>query len=428
MRLGGEHTHQVYEVVGKVKMVREKRYLIGSMVLAVVALGVLVAGIAAQGGIDWSQSDILPNATSVEAGNQITFTIQAVNSSTVTAKNVILSSEIPHGTEYVSVTGGAFVITDTVGAELSGLVSGLSTDGQPEATLPGGVSLGDPVSLDDIDPEDVKYIGWEGNVGPGLENAVSFDLVLDVKPDAGSVVTYTQYVLHNSYLVFEEDVSVEVTGSVPAQKTVIYLPAVRSAPATTVTMKAPLIAQYSAISRAPTVAEVLAGEGEFDQVLDYNAKAGVYIDEFDADYCEVERAVYVFDLPDGLTAKQVVSAKLRAYGSDLPGDPRLPLIVSRATPRMLDDYEDLQFTPRDVFYGREGESWEWWLPPSNGTWQAVTVCIPVERVDWTRDKVAIHMRNGVEDRPDLWIDGSVYMQSVTHIDTDRLALELTVRQ
>jgi uncharacterized repeat protein (TIGR01451 family) len=200
-------------------MTREKRYLVASIALAIVALIVLGAGIAAQGSIDWSQSSVTPNHTPVRAGERVTFTIQVVNSSTVTATDVFVYNPIPKGTDFVTVGNGFPIVggeAETVNAQAMdtpdvSVSSGEAYDASTDSTVP----------LDSVDPGDVTAVGWVGDVGPGAANATSMDLALDavsVSP-VDPVITDTAYVYHAGTMT-----SVSGTVETVGATTVIYMP------------------------------------------------------------------------------------------------------------------------------------------------------------------------------------------------------------
>jgi uncharacterized repeat protein (TIGR01451 family) len=242
-------------------MTREKRYLVASIALAIVALIVLGAGIAAQGSIDWSQSSVTPNHTPVRAGERVTFTIQVVNSSTVTATDVFVYNPIPKGTDFVTVGNGFPIVggeAETVNAQAMdtpdvSVSSGEAYDASTDSTVP----------LDSVDPGDVTAVGWVGDVGPGAANATAMDLALDavsVSP-VDPVITDTAYVYHAGTMT-----SVSGTVETVGATTVIYMPIMvhnaDMSPTTTQGFTTTPYARWVIGAEADTFEEAQQGEDE----------------------------------------------------------------------------------------------------------------------------------------------------------------------
>jgi len=399
-------------------MAREK-YLVFSIVLAIAALAVLAAGIAAQTGIDWSQSSVVPSAAWVEVSDMVTFTVQVVNSSTVTAEDVTISNEIPDGTEFVSVTEGMLITTAT----------GLASTESPAASNWGS-------NLEDINPADVRCVGWMGDIEPGLENMVAFDLVLKVKPDAGSVVTDTVIVVDDGG-VFTEAAFIEIRGQDPSHSEVVYIPLVIGGagdpdpdpdpdpepdpdpvvpPLTqTKVVTAPLTRFYEVVSLASTITEAIKGEGSFrlhpGAPVDDSATVRIsFRPYYQETRKKAQRSAWIFDVPDAVRGRRVLTTQLTIGANYSPlGFPAVPAIVSRASPSVLDPHDSV--SAEDIYFGHEGEPWEWYVPlyiPGSYFAPVVTLSLPPDRLNWTEDEMAIHLRCGAEDRPDLWGDDMYY--------------------
>ena len=178
-------------------MIRARRYLMLSVILAVVALGVLAVGIAAQAGIvDWSQTTVTPSHTPVPFGEHVTFTIQMVNSSTVTVEDVEVVNPIPEGTGFVSVDAS------------HGIVGGAYDDDY----------LDDLTHLPKLTPnsetiltDGVKAIRWIGDVEAGEVTTFRVELDVNGVTAANPVVTDTAYVIQNEQVVVSKTGTVEVT-------------------------------------------------------------------------------------------------------------------------------------------------------------------------------------------------------------------------
>jgi uncharacterized repeat protein (TIGR01451 family) len=417
-------------------MSREKRYLMFSIALAVVALGVLAAGIAAQSGIDWSQSSVTPSATCVEPSGLVTFTVQVVNSSTVTAEDILISNKIPDGTEFVSVTEGMLIMTSTgSAANTEAFITGMAETGgepalDPKTVPPGGFLLDHTGgSLDDIDPADVTHVTWIGDIGPGAENMVAFDLVLEVKAGDGDTVTNTVDVVDDYRLTHQETASVEITEGEPPESTVIYIPLVIGGagdsdpeppppvvPPLTQTkiVTAPLTRIYEAASKADTITEALRGEGSIYRYTLHptgdNADVGINFREYYGDTrITVKRGIFIFDVPEAVWGRRVLTVQLTIGADFALGETNVPAIVSRASPSVLDPHDSV--SAEDIYFGHEGEPWEWHVPfyvPGSHFAPIVTLSLPADRLNWAEDETAIHLRCGVEERPDLWEDDAFY--------------------
>jgi uncharacterized repeat protein (TIGR01451 family) len=238
--------------------------LAASIALAIVALIVLGAGIAAQGSIDWSQSSVTPSHTPVRAGERVTFTIQVVNSSTVTATDVFVYNPIPMGTDFVTVSNGFPIVggeAETVNAQAMdtpdmSVSSGEAYNASTDSTVP----------LDSVDSGDVTAVGWVGDVGPGAANATSMDLALDavsVSP-VDPVITDTAYVYHAGTMT-----SVSGTVETVGATTVIYMPIVAhnadmapDQPPTTQVFTTTPYARWMIGAEADTFEEAQQGEGD----------------------------------------------------------------------------------------------------------------------------------------------------------------------
>lgn len=233
------------------------RFLMASIGLAVVALIVLAAGIIAQSNPDWSQSSVAPSPISVRAGERVTFTVQVVNSSTITAENAFVYNPVPAGTGYVTVSNGFPIVGGGAGAAVEEQAFDV-----PDVSVPTGdaydVSLGSVVDGATVEPDDVTAVGWVGDVEPGIGNAVSMDLVLDVASSANSVVTDTAYIYHAGTMTAVTG-TVGTAAATDAVTTVLYLPLVTTPEIQTVSITQTVESNWLLIASGQSLEDALDG-------------------------------------------------------------------------------------------------------------------------------------------------------------------------
>ena len=189
----------------------------------------------------------------------------------------------------------------------------------------------------------------------------------------------------------------------------VYLPLVSRAIPPVEAITVPLSFVYTAIVDADSITDALAARGSV--VADrwyalYGAYPSLYRPLGDGVGTQVRREALFFDLPAGLTG--VVSAQVEFDGSfyDPPeGQPNLPLLVSQSDVAPGDDGWTF------FFGGNRGAEWEWMqeLNRSASWCNRQRLAIPTDKVDWTRDWLVLFTRAGAEMRPDLWMEGAVYV-------------------
>jgi uncharacterized repeat protein (TIGR01451 family) len=153
-----------------------KSLLVGA---ALIALALLVGAMllpqttSAQSGPDWSESLILPNRTPVRLGEQVTFQIWVVNSSTVPAEDVFVYNPIPQGVEYVDVAGpGTFPIVVDGAMQTQQALQTMAYPGELSTDQAYDLAGGEVVAESTVDPEDVIAVGWAGDVHTGTIDPV----------------------------------------------------------------------------------------------------------------------------------------------------------------------------------------------------------------------------------------------------------------
>lgn len=139
-----------------------KVYLL-ALPLALVAVGALASSGAFDG------SSVVPTATQVRVGDRLGFALYVVNSSPVTATNVLVWNPLPSGTGYVSASGGAFPVT---GGEMAGDLVSTPLEGHAYS-----VQLHASVPL--TDTGDVTGIAWVGDVPPNGMQVLGLIVVVD---------------------------------------------------------------------------------------------------------------------------------------------------------------------------------------------------------------------------------------------------------
>ncbi len=137
--------------------------------VALVALGLTIQ--AGSGPFDGSS--VVPTTEEVSVGQQVGFALYLVNSSPITATDVLLWNPLPPDTTYVSASGGAFPVVE--GTVDDGLLAAPPESQAYDARLRTAVPLTDTGS--------VTGIAWVGDVLPGEMQALG--LIVEVNDPAG---------------------------------------------------------------------------------------------------------------------------------------------------------------------------------------------------------------------------------------------------
>jgi uncharacterized repeat protein (TIGR01451 family) len=118
-------------------------------------------------------SSVAPTADEVRVGEAVGFALYLVNSSPVTATDVLVWNPLPPGSTYVSASGGAFPV---VGGEVHGGLLAAPPEGQAyDARLHTSALL--------TDTEEVTGLAWVGDVRP--DEMVALGLIVTVNDPAG---------------------------------------------------------------------------------------------------------------------------------------------------------------------------------------------------------------------------------------------------
>jgi uncharacterized repeat protein (TIGR01451 family) len=140
--------------------------------LALVALVTLGLTIQAIGG-PFDGSSVVPTVDEVSVGQQVGFALYVVNSSPVTATNVLVWNPLPPGSTYVSASGGAFPV---VGGAVSDAVPIVPPEGHAyDARLHTSTPL--------TGTDDVSGVAWVGSLPSG--EMVTLGLIVTVDDPAG---------------------------------------------------------------------------------------------------------------------------------------------------------------------------------------------------------------------------------------------------
>jgi len=136
--------------------------------LALVALGLTIQAI----GGPFDGSLVVPTADEVSVGQQVGFALYVVNSSSVTATDVLVWNPLPPHTTYISASGGAFPV---VGGEVhEGLLAAPPEGHAYDAQL----HISTPLSGTD----EISGIAWVGSLPPG--EMVTLGLIVTVNDPA----------------------------------------------------------------------------------------------------------------------------------------------------------------------------------------------------------------------------------------------------
>jgi uncharacterized repeat protein (TIGR01451 family) len=146
-----------------------------------VALAGLVLAIRADSG-PFDGSSVAPTVDEVRVGEAVGFALYLVNSSSVTATDVLVWNPLPPGSTYVSASGGAFPV---VGGEIQGGLLSVPPEGQAyDARLHTSALL--------TDTEDVTGIAWVGDVRP--DEMVALGLIVTANDPAGRFLVDEMFV------------------------------------------------------------------------------------------------------------------------------------------------------------------------------------------------------------------------------------------
>jgi len=121
----------------------------------------------------FAASSVAPTADEVRVGEAVGFALYLVNSSPLTATDVLVWNPLPSGSTYVSASGGAFPV---VGGEVHGGLLAAPPEGQAyDARLHTSAPL--------TDTEEVTGLAWVGDVRP--DEMVALGLIVTVNDPAG---------------------------------------------------------------------------------------------------------------------------------------------------------------------------------------------------------------------------------------------------
>jgi len=145
------------------------------ILLALVTLGLTSQAIGGpfDDGGPFAASSVVPTVDEVSVGQNVGFALYVVNSSPVTATDVLVWNPLPPGSTYVSASGGAFPV---VGGEVhEGLLASPPEGHAYDARLHTSTLL--------TDTEDVTGIAWVGDILP--DEMVALGLIVAVDNPAG---------------------------------------------------------------------------------------------------------------------------------------------------------------------------------------------------------------------------------------------------
>jgi uncharacterized repeat protein (TIGR01451 family) len=220
-----------------------------------VVFGLVIAtpGVAVlQEGPDFSQSGIVTDKSTVHIGDDISFTVNAVNSSVTTATHIFVNNRIPDGTRYVDVTGdGAFPVV------------GDPSFGWPDEPLSEPVPAGYAYNLNTgeliprpVDPGEVFSGGWFGDLSGGEEGTMQ--LTLRVTQAAEATITDLARVFDGEQL----QMTMTRTVDVEDEEFSVYLPFLRKSslpePETTHVARTPE-ANWTLTASGASLADALDG-------------------------------------------------------------------------------------------------------------------------------------------------------------------------
>jgi uncharacterized repeat protein (TIGR01451 family) len=145
------------------------------ILLALVTLGVTIQAIGGpfDNGGPFAASSVVPTVDEVSVGQNVGFALYVVNSSPVTATDVLVWNPLPPGSTYVSASGGAFPV-----------VGGAVNDG-PLAAPPEGYAYDARLHISTplTGTDEVSGIAWVGDVRP--DEMVVLGLIVAVDNPAG---------------------------------------------------------------------------------------------------------------------------------------------------------------------------------------------------------------------------------------------------
>jgi len=143
--------------------------------LALVTMGLTVQAVGGpfeNGGL-FAASSVVPTVGEVDVGENVGFALYMVNSSPVTATDVLVWNPLPTGSTYVSASGGAFPVVG--GAVNDGLLAAPPEGHAYDARL----HISTPLTGTD----EVSGIAWVGSLPPG--GMVTLGLIVTVDNPAG---------------------------------------------------------------------------------------------------------------------------------------------------------------------------------------------------------------------------------------------------
>ena len=146
--------------------------------LALVTLGLTIQAI----GGPFDGSLVVPTADEVRVGQQVGFALYVVNSSPMTATDVLVWNPLPPGSTYVSASGGAFPV---VGGAVHGGLLAAPPEGQAyDARLHTSTALSGT--------DEISGIAWVGSLSPG--EMVTLGLIVTVNDPAGRFLVDEMFV------------------------------------------------------------------------------------------------------------------------------------------------------------------------------------------------------------------------------------------
>jgi len=186
------------------EMVRKATWVLAP-VAVVVMLGGLVMAIRADAG-PFDGSVVVPTVDETTVGEAVGFALYVVNSSPVTATEVLIWNPLPAGATYVSASGGAFPV---LGEAVSGTLPAVPPDGFAyDARLRTSVLLTDTGS--------VTGIAGEGDLLPG--EMVSLGLIVTVDDPAG------RFLVDEMFVYDDRELAGHFAGQVWVRPHTLFLP------------------------------------------------------------------------------------------------------------------------------------------------------------------------------------------------------------
>ncbi len=184
-------------------------------VVLLAALAGLVLTIQADSGPfddggSFAASSVVPTVDKVRVGEAVGFALYVVNSSPVTATDVLVWNPLPPGSTYISASGGAFPVVG--GSVALGLLTAPPEGQAYDARLHASVLL--------TNPSNVTGIAWVGDVPPGGMQALG--LILEVNNPAG------RFLMNEMFIYDDREVAGQFSGQTWVRPHVHYLPLVGS--------------------------------------------------------------------------------------------------------------------------------------------------------------------------------------------------------